>query len=115
MGSKWDGIIRLSPKRDGSFQIRNYVHKEEDPYSLSNNSVYCIYQDSKKRMWIATHGGGINLLQETADGEIRFLHNGNLLKDYSKDKFNKVRVIKEVNNTLFSRHNRRADYFLLQF
>lgn len=30
MGSKWDGIIQLSPKRDGSFQIRNYVHKEED-------------------------------------------------------------------------------------
>lgn len=100
MGSKWDGIIRLSPKRDGSFQIRNYVHKEEDPYSLSNNSVYCIYQDSKKRMWIATHGGGINLLQETANEKIRFLHNGNLLKGYSKDKFNKVRVIKEVNNAL---------------
>lgn len=100
MGSKWDGIIRLSPKRDGSFQIRNYVHKEEDPYSLSNNSVYCIYQDSKKRMWITTHGGGINLLQETANGKIRFLHNGNLLKGYSKDKFNKVRVIKEVNNAL---------------
>ena len=100
MGSKWDGIIRLSPKRDGSFQIRNYVHKEEDPYSLSNNSVYCIYQDTKKRMWIATHGGGINLLQETANGKIRFLHNGNLLKGYSKDKFNKVRVIKEVNNAL---------------
>ena len=100
MGSKWDGIIRLSPKRDGNFQIRNYVHKEEDPYSLSNNSVYCIYQDSKKRMWIATHGGGINLLQETANGKIRFLHNGNLLKGYSKDKFNKVRVIKEVNNAL---------------
>lgn len=100
MGSKWDGIIRLSPKRDGSFQIRNYVHKEEDPYSLSNNSVYCIYQDSKKQMWIATHGGGINLLQETANGKIRFLHNGNLLKGYSKDKFNKVRVIKEVNNAL---------------
>ena len=100
MGSKWDGIIRLSPKRNGSFQIRNYVHKEEDPYSLSNNSVYCIYQDSKKRMWIATHGGGINLLQETTDGKVRFLHNGNLLKDYSKDKFSKVRVIKEVNNTL---------------
>ena len=100
MGSKWDGIIRLSPKRDGSFQIRNDVHKEEDPYSLSNNSVYCIYQDSKKRMWIATHGGGINLLQETANGKIRFLHNGNLLKGYSKDKFNKVRVIKEVNNAL---------------
>ena len=100
MGSKWDGIIRLSPERDGSFQIRNYVHNEEDPYSLSNNSVYCIYQDSKKRMWIATHGGGINLLQETADGKVRFLHNGNLLKGYSKDKFSKARVIKEVNNTL---------------
>ena len=43
---------------------------------------------------------GINLLQETANGKIRFLHNGNLLKGYSKDKFNKVRVIKEVNNAL---------------
>lgn len=51
-------------------------------------------------MWIATHGGGINLLQETADGKVRFLHNGNLLKGYSKDKFSKARVIKEVNNTL---------------
>lgn len=51
-------------------------------------------------MWIATHGGGINLLQETADGKVRFLHNGNILKGYSKDRFNKVRVIKEVNNAL---------------
>lgn len=100
MGSKRDGIIQLKKKGDGSFQIETYTHKADDPYSLSNNSIYSIYQDSQKRMWIGTHGGGVNLLQKTVDGKIRFLHNNNLLKGYSKDKFNKVRVIKEVNNTL---------------
>lgn len=100
MGSKRDGIILLKKKGDGSFQIETYTHKVDDPYSLSSNSIYSIYQDSQKRMWIGTHGGGVNLLQKTVDGKIRFLHNNNLLKGYSKDKFNKVRVIKEVNNTL---------------
>ena len=100
LGSKWDGIFRLRKKGNGDFQIQEYAHNENDPYSLSNNSVYCIYQDCKKRIWIATHGGGLNLLQETPEGKTRFLHSGNLLKGYSQDKFTKVRIIKEVGNTI---------------
>ena len=100
LGSKWDGIFRLKKKGNGDFQIQEYAYNENDPYSLSNNSVYCIYQDCQKRIWIATHGGGLNLLQETPEGKTRFLHSGNLLKGYSQDKFTKARIIKEVNNTI---------------
>lgn len=100
LGTKKNGIYRLRDKGNGDFQIKRYVHEENNPYSLSNNSVYSIYQDSHKRIWIGTHGGGLNLLQETPEGEIRFFHNGNQLKGYSKNKFSKIRIIKEVNQTI---------------
>ncbi len=80
MGSKWDGIIRLSLKRR-KFQIRNYVIRKKT-YSLSNNSVYCIYQDLKKDV-DSTHGGGINYFKKR-QMEKSFLHNGNLLKIIQK-------------------------------
>ena len=100
MGSKWDGVFRL--KRDGNnrFKIQKFAHEEGNPYSLSNNSIYAIYQDSRKRIWIATYGGGLNLLQETPEGEIRFLHSGNQLTSYPPGKYSKVRTIKEVNQAI---------------
>lgn len=100
LGSKWDGICRLRKKANGDFRMQNYIHKENDPYSLSNNSIYDIYQDSRKRIWVATHGGGLNLFQETPEGTVRFLHSGNQLKGYSQDKFTKTRIIQEVDNTI---------------
>lgn len=99
LGSKYDGVFRLNKTGDRQYRIQKYTHRENDPYSLSNNSIYSIYQDSRKRIWIGTYGGGLNLLQETPTGEIRFLHSKNTL-NYPKEKFNKVRIIKEVNQTL---------------
>jgi ligand-binding sensor domain-containing protein len=29
---------------------------------LSNLAVYCVFEDSKKRLWVGTNGGGLNLL-----------------------------------------------------
>lgn len=100
MGSKWDGIFRL--KRDGEnrFKIQKFAHEENDPFSLSNNSIYSIYQDSHERIWVGTYGGGLNLLEETPDGEVRFLHSGNQLAGYPKAKCSKVRIIKEVNQAI---------------
>lgn len=39
-------------------------------------------------------------MEETAEGEIRFVHNGNQLKEYPKGHFTKVRYITEVNNAI---------------
>lgn len=100
LGSKWDGVFRLRNKGNGYYSIQKYEHEENNPYSLSNNSIYSICQDSRKRIWIGTYGGGLNLFEETSDGKGHFLHSKNLLKNYPKERFAKVRIIKEVNQTL---------------
>jgi len=100
MGSKWDGIFRLREIKNGNFQIQRFSHREDDPYSLSNNSVYSVYQDSQKHIWIGTYGGGLNLFQEMPEGKARFLNRENLFESYPKDKFSRVRIIKEVNHAL---------------
>ena len=100
MGSKWDGIFRLKKDGNNRFKIQQFAHEEGNPYSLSHNSIYSIFQDSRKRIWIGTYGGGLNLLEKTQKGEVRFLHSGNSLKGYPLNKYSKVRIIKEVNKVI---------------
>ncbi len=100
MGSKWDGVFKLEKKGAGHYNIRKFLHEENNPYSLSNNTIYSIHQDSKKRIWIGTYGGGLNLLQETPEGQTRFLHSENLLKGYPKNKYSKIRIIQEVGQAI---------------
>ena len=100
MGSKQDGLFRVERAGDNSFKITQFTHQKGDPYSLSHNSIYTIYQDSRKRIWIGCFGGGLNLLEETPEGKIRFLHNGNQLNKYPKTHFAKVRYITEIENVL---------------
>ncbi len=42
--------------------FRNYKYRNNDPASLSHNSVTSIVQDHKGEIWLATFGGGINRL-----------------------------------------------------
>jgi len=100
MGSKWDGLFRLKKEGNNRFKIQRFAHDEKNPYSLSNNSIYSIFQDSQNRIWIGTYGGGLNLLEETPQGEVRFMHSGNSLKGYPHNKFSKIRIIKEVNKAI---------------
>lgn len=100
MGSKWDGIFKLKREGNDRFKIQRFAREDNNPFSLSNNSIYSIIQDNRKRIWIGTYGGGLNLLEETSEGEVRFLHSGNSLKGYPKGKYSKIRIIKEVNGTI---------------
>lgn len=100
MGSKLDGLFRVERSGDDKFRIRQFTHQAEDPYSLSHNSIYSIHQDCRKRIWIGCYGGGLNLLEETPDGDIRFLHNGNRLSKYPQKHFSKVRYIAETDRAL---------------
>lgn len=100
MGSKLDGLFQLERTGNDHFQIRQFTHQEDNPYSLSHNSIYSIYQDHQKRIWIGCHGGGLNLLEKTPEGEIRFIHSDNQLKGYPKEHFSKVRYITEVNQAI---------------
>jgi len=80
MGTKKDGLFKLNAKSLNQFEIKQYLHQENDPYSISHNSIYSICQDNKGHIWLGSYGGGLNLLQEDQHSNLKFLHSGNLLK-----------------------------------
>lgn len=52
-----DGIYIYSPQG-----MTHLSHHPGDPYSLSNNAVYSIYQDSDKGIWVGSYFGGIDYI-----------------------------------------------------
>lgn len=93
MGTKKDGLFRLKAKNLNQFEVKQYLHQENDSYSISNNSIYSICQDSKGHIWIGSYGGGLNLLKEDRQGNLMFLHSGNLLKNYPYEHGMRIRHI----------------------
>ena len=100
IGTRWDGLVRLKKQTDGHYDVRYYVHHRNDSYSLSDNRIYSIFCDSRGRIWVGTYGGGLNLMDETPDGQVRFLHSGNRLKKFPSKKFSRVRIVREVGSAI---------------
>lgn len=100
MGSKGDGLFRLTKEHERKYKVEQFTNDLNNPYSLSHNNIYSITQDHKRRIWIGSHGGGLNLLQWGEKGEVRFLHGGNDLP-YPMKECNKVRIVRDIRNTLF--------------
>lgn len=97
LGSKGNGLYKL--ENDGKltaprFKITNYRYNPDDIYSLSSNNVYSILEDHLHRIWIATYGGGINLLQEE-NGISQFISARNKLKNYPVNQCNRTRCLTE--------------------
>lgn len=58
------GAIVFDPERiaAGKKDFINFHFDPDDNSSLSYNEVKLIFEDSKKRIWLGTQGGGLNLL-----------------------------------------------------
>ncbi|MDR3220003.1 MAG: response regulator [Dysgonamonadaceae bacterium] len=99
------GNIWVGTRNDGLLKIRKTAHplqysvehyrKTSDPYSLSENAIYSIFQDAKKNIWIGAYGGGINLVKTNPDGKISFINYRNRLKGYPIETCHRVRYISE--------------------
>ncbi len=50
----------LSVYQEGNNEFSNYKHNSLSKYSLSQNSIYDIFIDQQKIVWIGTYFGGIN-------------------------------------------------------
>lgn len=95
IGTKGEGAYKLTRKQgNDSFNIRQYKHNPNDVYSLSDNSVYAIFEDHNKNIWIGTYGGGINLLMNN-DIDEKFINHRNELKKFPIAEGNRVRIISE--------------------
>ena len=91
------GRIYIGTRNDGLFIIDNgkktrYVH-DNDAYSLSSDEIYDFDEDEKGNLWIATYGGGPNLIKRQDNGTLRFIHAGNEMKQFPLNTFNNIRRI----------------------
>ena len=95
LGSKGNGLYKLEPAGNGlRYKISNYRYNPNDIYSISNDNIYSITEDHLHRIWIATYGGGINLIQEE-NGQTRFISARNKLKNFPMEMCNRARFIVE--------------------
>ena len=94
IATKGDGLVKAEKQKDGShYKLTRYQHQEEDIYSLSDDNVYCVYEDSHGRIWIATFAGGINYMTRDQGGKEIFVNHRNNLKGYPIDYCYKARFI----------------------
>ncbi|HMR82931.1 MAG TPA: two-component regulator propeller domain-containing protein [Niabella sp.] len=55
------GLFRV----DSNLQVRSHdIYLPDNPQTLSSNAIYQVYEDSFKRVWISTHGGGVNYMAD---------------------------------------------------
>jgi len=65
-------MLNLAAYKEG---VNSFVHFKHDPdrnTSLSNNSIYSLFQDKQGNIWIGTFGNGINIVNPINDKFIHF-------------------------------------------
>jgi ligand-binding sensor domain-containing protein/AraC-like DNA-binding protein len=89
LSSKDNGVFKLKPVGNG-FAITGMQHIEGDETSLSDNHAYYTVEDKQGNIWVATYGGGVNLLP---NGSTTFLSSKKGIKNYPLNSYQKVRTI----------------------
>jgi len=93
VGTRGSGIYRLTPERVGDSFCVTHFYNRGGEYDLNCDNIYDIYEDENHHLWIATFGGGLNLLEQSNDGSVRFVHAGNELLGFPVNAFDVVRTI----------------------
>ena len=86
------GLFKIMPTASG-YQIINICHNDNDPYSLSNNAAYQAVEDKQGNIWVATYGGGVNVIRKNKSGQYVALHSKNVMSHYPQNAYMKVRTI----------------------
>lgn len=98
MIEKADGTVLYGTKGDGIFVVKNGMRQQlthsEKNNSLSSNNIYDMVYGADSSLYIATYGGGINILR---DGQ--FIHEGSLWPGYTTEFGSKVRQLCMADDT----------------
>lgn len=93
LGTKRDGLFRLSPQKDGGYQMRQYKKEDDKTNTVSDNEIYAITEDSHHRLWIATHMGGLCCITDLREETPHFVNQTNGLKGWRWDKNVSLRAL----------------------
>lgn len=95
-GTKPHGMFSLVETSEGKFTIQHHnmgtpaqVKRGE---TINSNDIYDIKEDGRGRLWIATHGGGLNLM-ELKGGKPHFRNYLNTFSGYPKDNLHMRRLL----------------------
>lgn len=86
LGSKPHGLFRMHETAQGGFAMENFPKGTPEQIrrgtALNCTDIYDIKEDRKGRLWIATQGGGINLIENPKAQQLRFLNPENTFTNY---------------------------------
>ena len=88
LSSKDNGLFKMTHTGSG-YSIRNYCHDDNDEHSLGDNHAYQTVEDAEGNIWVATYGGGVNMMSKGSDHFIR----ADEITGYPQAAFRKVRAI----------------------
>jgi ligand-binding sensor domain-containing protein/AraC-like DNA-binding protein len=90
LSSKDYGLFKMTAKAGGGFTLVNFQHHDDDPNSLGDNHAYQTVEDNDGNIWIATYGGGVNMMPK---GSTTFFTPKNKMKSYPRNSYQKVRTV----------------------
>ncbi len=72
----WGGGLNkvVSSNSNSEIEFKRYIHNASDPFSISNNIVQSIYEDSKGRLWIGT-GIGLDIFDRKSEKFYSYINN----------------------------------------
>ena len=82
IGTEERGLFKATPQGADRYVLQHFMHREEDPCSLSDNRVTVVLEDSVHHIWVGTSRGGLNYVSCDSQGRTVFFHRGNRLKQY---------------------------------
>lgn len=95
IATKGNGLFCLIPREQPlNYKVIHYKYNEFNRYSISSDKIYKIFQAASGQIYLATWGGGVNLIQESNRG-IRFINYRNEWKNYPIKSADRVRSIVE--------------------
>jgi len=65
--------------------ITHYYNQKNNPYSLSNNHLYCLLKDADNKIWIGTQGGGLDRFDQTTRRFSNYLADGKKIASISSN------------------------------
>jgi signal transduction histidine kinase/ligand-binding sensor domain-containing protein/DNA-binding response OmpR family regulator len=76
IGTRGNGIYKLTPRdQNYNFAVNHYIHDSSNPYSLSDDNIYSIFNDHSNNIWVGTWNG-LNLIK-TENQSVRFINTNN--------------------------------------
>ena len=93
LSDKDNGVYKMTPTAGGGYTITNLHHEAGNRWSLNANSAYQTVEDRRGNIWVATYGGGVNIITKDKDGRQVVYHAQNVLRSYPRGTHQRVRTI----------------------